>query len=573
MGVTKTFRLITIAAAFSLAALHAQPRLRLSSTTIGPVTVATGSNAASQSIEASNAGNGTLNLQASSSAAWLKPTVGAGHNCSILGGTTCFPIDIAFSANSLLAGSYTGIITVSDPNAIDAPQTITVTLAVGGTIPNSVNLFVAPNGSQDSLVVSTNKLVQSTVVAQGGNWLSFSFTGASSFAFALPYTILAKHQSGMAEGSYSGSVALSASDLAADNKTVAVNLTVTSQPIIQLSSSSLRVSSSSGASKRLFRFTYANRGLGTLTLGAVTASGGAWLTVASYPQFNIFDVTIDSGALAAGPYTGSISVASNAINGTQTVPISLDVSTQAAPISRRVANNATFSSDEDIAQGTIVALFGEQLTYADPVSATALPLPQTLGGSRVLVNGIPAPVYYTQFDQINFQIPYDAALGLGTVLVERNGQAGNQVSIRISARAPKLLRLGIGEYGILVNQDQSFPIPVTPGINSRPARVGDVLTMYALGLGPTVPAVVSGAASPINPLANVVTPSTVTFGAGTIGRPADPVKPQFIGLTPNFVGLYQINVAVPADSPKGNRIGVELNFGQLTSNRVEIAVQ
>ena len=98
--------------------------------------------------------------------------------------------------------------------------------------------------------------------------------------------------------------------------------------------------------------------------------------------------------------------------------------------------------------------------------------------------------------------------------------------------------------------------------------------MYALGLGTTVPSVVSGAASPSSPLANITTPSTVTFGVGAVGGSADPVRPQFIGLSPGFVGLYQINVAVPANSPKGNRIGIELNFGPtITSNRVEIAVQ
>ena len=136
-----------------------------------------------------------------------------------------------------------------------------------------------------------------------------------------------------------------------------------------------------------------------------------------------------------------------------------------------------------------------------------------------------------------------------------------------------MLRLGIGEYGIIVNQDQSFPIPTTPGINSRPARVGDVLTMYALGLGQTSPAVISGAASPISPLASISDASSVTFGIGAPNGSSLPVKPQFIGLTPNFVGLYQINIQVPSDSPKGNRVVLELSVGQVTSNRVEIAVQ
>ncbi len=573
MGLNSVVRSISILATMSFALLEAQPRLRLSTTAVGPITVAAGANPSTQSLEASNSGTGSLNLQTASSATWLKATIEAAHPCAILGASSCVPITLAFTTGSLAAGTYTGIVTISDPNAIDAPQTVTVTVAVGGTIPNSVDLYVAPNGSQDTYRVSTGNFVNGAATTQGGNWLSFGFTGLSTFAYALPFSIIGKPLPGMAEGNYTGTVAISGSNLASDNKNVNVNLHVTSQPIIQLSNSSLVVSSAAGAPKRLFRFTYSNRGAGNLSLGTVTASGGSWLAVTPFPQFNIFDVTIDSGGLAPGSYTGSISVQSNSANGTQSIPITVTVFPQGPPVALRVANNATFAADEDIAQGTIVALFGEQLTTLDPVSATSLPLPTTMGNARILVNGVAAPVYYTQYDQINFQVPYDAALGTGTVRVERNGLAGNQVSIRITTRAPKLLRLGIGEYGIIVNQDQSFPIPTTSGINSRPARVGDVLTMYALGLGQTSPAVISGAASPTSPLASISDASSVTFGIGAPNGSSLPVKPQFIGLTPTFVGLYQINIQVPSDSPKGNRVVLELSVGQVTSNRVEIAVQ
>jgi hypothetical protein len=43
---------------------------------------------------------------------------------------------------------YTDIVTITAPNTIDAPQTITVTMAVGGTVPSSVNVYVAPGTEQ-----------------------------------------------------------------------------------------------------------------------------------------------------------------------------------------------------------------------------------------------------------------------------------------------------------------------------------------------------------------------------------------------------------------------------------------
>src|SRR5438309_2379524 len=120
--------------------------LRLASTTVGPVSVAVGSNGAAQTVEAYNAGDGSLNLSATSSVAWITPTVQSPRGCTTLGlsGKTCNPIALALNTSSLPAGTTTGIVTVNDPNAADAPQTITVTVAVGSSIPNSLNVYVAP---------------------------------------------------------------------------------------------------------------------------------------------------------------------------------------------------------------------------------------------------------------------------------------------------------------------------------------------------------------------------------------------------------------------------------------------
>src|SRR5260221_12349796 len=129
----KIFRTL-ILAAFSIALAMAAPRLRLSDTTVGPVAIAAGSNGPSRAIEFTNAGDGTLNVTVRSSVTWAVPAIGAGRPCGILGGGTCTPINIALNTASLSAGTYTGIITVTDPNAVDAPQTIAVTVAIGGAV-------------------------------------------------------------------------------------------------------------------------------------------------------------------------------------------------------------------------------------------------------------------------------------------------------------------------------------------------------------------------------------------------------------------------------------------------------
>jgi uncharacterized protein (TIGR03437 family) len=190
------------------------------------------------------------------------------------------------------------------------------------------------------------------------------------------------------------------------------------------------------------------------------------------------------------------------------------------------------------------------------------------------VNDQPAPIYYVSYRQLNFQIPFDAQPGEAVVRVERDGQRSNLVSIQIGTFAPKLLELGGSGYPIATNQDGTFPIPRTAGVPSRPARPGETLVFYAIGLGPTEPAVASGAASPASPLARSVGTYRVTFGSfGPFGGGSAEVTPFFVGLTPNFVGLYQINATIPVDAPKGLSIPVALEGEVGSSNRVNIAIE
>jgi uncharacterized protein (TIGR03437 family) len=203
-----------------------------------------------------------------------------------------------------------------------------------------------------------------------------------------------------------------------------------------------------------------------------------------------------------------------------------------------------------------------------------LPLPNTLGSARVFVNDQPVPLYYASYQQVNFQIPYQAQMGDAVVRVERDGQRSNSVSILIARFAPKLLDLAPSRYAIATNQDGTFPIPRIPGFPSRPARAGETLVFYATGLGPTEPAVASGAASPSSPLARPPGTYRVTFGsAGPFGGGSAEATPFFVGLTPNFVGLYQINVTIPAEAPKGLSIPVALEGDVGSSNRVIIAIE
>jgi uncharacterized protein (TIGR03437 family) len=549
--------------------LEAAPKLRLESASLGPFSIAEKTNGTAQTVEAYNAGDGTLALQATSNVSWLSPSVGAARACTSRAGT-CLPVQVQFQTSGLAKGVYTGFVTVADPNAVDAPQTVSVTAQIGGGVPDKVDLYVAPEGTAE-----TRFTTNSTLSGQPGQtWVRLLLEGTGSFRFSFPYLIRV-NAAGLAEGAYNGTIDVTNSSFAPDNKQIAVNMRVTSQPVAVATPDRLRVRLAQGAPKQTRYVVLSNSGMGGLTFsgGSVSAST-PWLTLGT-PVGLYAPVVLDPGSTSPGVYQGSVTLNTNAANGPLTIPVELEVVAQRAPLITYggVVNNATFTAGA-VAQGDLVAIFGEQFLMKDPVQAPKLPLTEDLGGMRVLVNGRAVPVYYVSYGQINAQMPYDIPAGPVEVRVERDGQAGNSVSGEVVERAPRLLRLGIGDYGIIVNQDYTFPIPATAGIASHPAHPGDTLTIYATGLGPTSPAAVAGAASAsAEPLARVVPAPNVVFNTSFMVQ-ASTVAPLYAGLTPGFVGLYQINATIPPDAPLGREVPLYLDFGNgVISNRVNVAIE
>lgn len=575
--------------AIALPLLQAAPQLRLSETAIGPVSIATGQDGPARVVEMTNAGDGSLSITLRSSATWASAAVGAPRLCSIFGtsGTTCTPINIALNTASLASGTYTAAITASDPNAVDAPQTITVTVVIGGAVPENVTLFVTPDaGSTARQTFTSNSILEgAAATTSGGSWLRLAFEGSGSFSFVLPYAVVATNPGGLAEGSYNGTMRMTGSALPADNKTVNVTMRVTSQPIMALNQNAFSLKAATGLPSVIANIVAANRGRGTLALSAPVvelqspplSAGTPWLRADLYASLNIVQLVADAANLGAGTYTAVVTINSNAVNGPVRIPVTMEVAARTAPTvaAGGVVNNATFAANDQLGKGVIAAVFGDQLLIGNPVAATALPLQTTMAGVRVLVNDVAAPVYYASYGQVNFQIPYDAREGAGTVVVESNGQRSNRVAVNIGNRAPRLLRLGIGDYGIAVNGDGSYPLPrnSVPGVNTRPARAGEVLVLYAIGLGPTTPGVASGAGSPTSPLAEITPRPTMHIGQLSIAEKFS-YPTQFVGLTPGFVGLYQINVQIPQSIEKGPRVPMFLNIGNnVFSNTVELAIE
>lgn len=543
--------------------LVAAPRLNLVQSSL-IVSVPTGTNGPTYTLDTFNIGSGTLNLQASSSVTWLVPTVGTSQVCGLRGG--CYPISIAFQTGSLAAGTYVGTITVQDLNALDSPQYITVTAQVGGDVPGHVTFYVAPGGST-STTFTTNGPIDAKV--SGASWLTTS-TVSNAAAGGYITTVTATAASSMAAKNYTGTIAITGSAFAPDNQQISVSLNVTTQPIAQASSSSLGFAIAQGTQSQTDNIAVTDAGQGTLTVSGVTATAansGTWLTATTISGG--ISVTANPSGLSPDTYTGTVTVASNGVNGNIVIPVQLVIVAQGPPIAAAggVVNNGTFGGGEPLSQGDIAAVFGSQFTFDAPTSASSLPLGTTLDEVQVLVDGQAAPVYYTSSGQINFEIPINAATGDGTIQVVRNGTMGNMIYVSINAQVPRFI-LYDGGYAIMTTAAGALT-----GTPANPVKVGDTIVIYTIGLGPTSPPVASGTASPTKPLATVPGTTQICFGVETPFSPPPCATPAFVGLTPGFVGLYQINVTIPPTVKTGaNTMSVILE-DNISSDPVPFAVQ
>ena len=156
--------------AFLLAttAATAAPKLRLSTAALGPFSIAQGANGNDQSLDAYNEGDGALSLSVSSSASWLSASTNGTRACGQPGGV-CTAIKVSLQTSGLSRGTVTGFVTVSDPNALDAPQTIAVTVQIGGGVPDRMQFIVPPNNAPGAAGVHHQHALQRGGIRKWGS--------------------------------------------------------------------------------------------------------------------------------------------------------------------------------------------------------------------------------------------------------------------------------------------------------------------------------------------------------------------------------------------------------------------
>jgi uncharacterized protein (TIGR03437 family) len=194
------------------------------------------------------------------------------------------------------------------------------------------------------------------------------------------------------------------------------------------------------------------------------------------------------------------------------------------------------------APNTFVTIYGTNLAYTTAsLSASDVSggmLPTVLGGTgvHVLINNIPANIYYVSPTQVNLLIPTSLAPGPAVLLLTVDALDGPAIPIMLQNAAPSFFQsdattvLGIHLNGSTITA-------------ASPAKAGETVVLFASGLGPTNPAAIP---DQIPQAAASITPMS-SFSMLINGVAVDPRQILYAGVVPTFAGLFQINVQLPGN--------------------------
>ncbi len=306
-----------------------------------------GSTPAAEPITISSSGtplNFTAAASTTSGGSWLSVTPTSG--------TTPGNLSVSVSPSSLGAGTYTGSITITSAQAGNSPLVIGVTLTVSSqpsltTSPSSLTFNYTAGGSvpgsQTVAVGSTGTVLSSVTATTSTPWLSVTPSGSTT-PLNLTVALVSAGLTGLAPGSYQGTITITSSGAGNSPLTYPVTLVVSAQPVLSVAPTSLTFNGQVGGANPAAKTLSINSTGGSVafTAAATTVNGGNWLSVSptSGTTNATAQVSVNTAGLVAGTtYTGSITVTATGATGSPAViPVTLTLSANALTTSPTTLN-------------------------------------------------------------------------------------------------------------------------------------------------------------------------------------------------------------------------------------------
>lgn len=190
-----------------------------------------------------------------------------------------------------------------------------------------------------------------------------------------------------------------------------------------------------------------------------------------------------------------------------------------------------------------------------------------VGSTRVLFDGVPAPVLYASTGQTSVMVPYSISGRSTTAIrVEYQGLQSSPITYNVVAVVPAIYTLnqsGSGP-GAILNSDGTVNMP-----NDSAPR-SSYVTVYMTGEGQTTPAGVDGTVTPEDPSGWKKPQLPVTATVGGV-----PATVYYAGSAPGIIaGVMQVNVQIPQSAPTGGSVPMLIYVGNSsTQANVTVAVR
>ncbi|MEZ5400588.1 MAG: BACON domain-containing carbohydrate-binding protein [Bryobacteraceae bacterium] len=222
-----------------------------------------------------------------------------------------------------------------------------------------------------------------------------------------------------------------------------------------------------------------------------------------------------------------------------------------------IVNAATFGLGP-VSPGLIVTIFGGGLGPDELVPGrldeTQTRFTTELGGTRVLFDGVAAPLLYVSATQLSAVVPFEIAGSATTsVAIEARGTRTAGIPVAVAAAAPGIFTIAQSGSGPAAALNQDYFLNMA----SNPVEAGSVVQIFGTGGGVLDTALDAGALA--GGIAGVVLPVTAEIGG--VDAPV-----LYAGAAPGLIaGLVQVNLQVPSGVAPGAAVPVVIHFGEFST--------
>ncbi|MEK7407232.1 MAG: Ig-like domain-containing protein [Acidobacteriota bacterium] len=474
-----------------------------------------------------------------------------------------FPVVVTVNPSDLSAGTYQGAIiiaakglvatipvslNISGPPITVAPSSLPFTTILGGAAPPAQTVSVSS--------ATATSFTASPATTSGGNWLSvFPTTGSSPAELTV-----SANPTGLAAGTYAGQVYVLQAG-AVNPKVVNVALTVigvTTAQLVKISGDGQTAFLNQAFAQPLVVQVNDQQGrpVSGIQVSFSVASGSATLgsTTATTDAQGRASTTVQTGS-AAGPIviTAGVSSLSATFNLSSRVP---------GPAVTAASFISAASGQQGVVAGSLTTIQGSRLAPGIQgcveAGVVAGPLPTTLAGVTVAFGAHLAPIFSVcnvdGREQARVQAPWE--LGVGAVRVQITVGAGTTIveQVPVVAAQPGIFETAGTDgrrYAVLARPDGSFVTPLNP------ARRGELIRIYATGLGPVLPRADTNRSG---------VPGQAVYYSVVVGVNNSGARVVSAEYAQNMIGIYIVTIELPADTFPGQERPLEL-FVQLPDGR------